>query len=90
MLWLGTPRMPFREPFADGVRMERSCPGNVCEIPGLGDSDPCIDPFIVPESTALPRDVLRYRGKGIADHCARCDGCSLRFIFAPAPSCILK
>jgi hypothetical protein len=82
--------MPFREPFADGVRMERSCLGNVCEIPGLGDSNLCIDPFIVPESTALPRDALCYRDKGIMDHCARCDGCSLRFIFAPAPSCILK
>ena len=79
--------MPFRDPFADGVRMGGPCPGIVCEMPGLGDIDPCIDPFIAPESTALPSDVVCCSGEGIADHCA-CR--NLRLTFAPAPSGMLK
>ena len=80
--------MAFRELFADGVRIGRLCPGTVCEILGLGDIDPCIDPFIKLESTALPSDVLCCSGEGIADHCA-CRG-NLRLTFAPAPNCMLK
>ena len=65
-IWFGTPRIPFREAFADGVRMGAPCPGTACDIPGLGDID---DPFIVPKSTALPSDVACC-SEGIADHCA--------------------
>ena len=78
--------MPFREPFADGVRMGGHCPSIVCEMPGLGDIDPCIDQFTA-ESTALPSDMVCCSGEGIADHCACCN---LRLMFAPAPSGMVK
>src|ERR1700691_3914418 len=82
----GTPRMPYREPFADGVRMGGHCPSIVCEMPGLGDIDPCITQFTA-ESTALPSDMVCCSGEGIADHCTCCN---LRLMFAPAPSGMLK
>ena len=88
LIWFGMLCMAFREPFADGVRIGRLCPGTVCKIPGLGNIDPCIDLFITLESTVLPGDVLCCSGEGIVDHCA-CHG-NLRLTFAPAPNCILS
>ena len=85
IIWFGTPHIPFYEPFADGMRIGAPCPGTACEILELGDIDPCIDRFIVPESTALASDV-ECCSEGMADHWAcRADG-NLMLTFALAPS----